>query len=36
VVDLGANVDRAVELKAQLEQDPRFAGIPIVLDLELG
>ncbi len=35
VVDLGSNVDRAVELKAQLEQDSRFAGVPIVLDLEL-
>ena len=35
VVDMGANVDRAVELRAQLEQDPRFRGIPIVLDLEV-
>jgi response regulator RpfG family c-di-GMP phosphodiesterase len=35
VVDMGANADRAVELRAQLEQDPRFRGIPIVLDLEV-
>ena len=36
VVDMGSNVDRAVELRAQLEQDPRFRGIPIVLDLDVG
>jgi hypothetical protein len=35
VVDMGGNVDRAVELRAQLEQDPRFKGITIVLDLDL-
>jgi PleD family two-component response regulator len=36
VVDMGANVDRAIELRAQLEQDPRFRGIRIVLDLDVG
>ena len=36
VVDMGSNVDRAVELRAQLEEDGRFRGIPIVLDLNLG
>ena len=36
VVDMGSNVDRAVELRAQLEQDPRFQGIPIMLQLDLG
>jgi PleD family two-component response regulator len=36
VVDMGGNVDRAVELQAQLEQDPRFRGVPIMLELELG
>jgi len=35
VVDMGSNVDRAVELRAQLEQDPRFRGIRIVLDLDI-
>jgi response regulator RpfG family c-di-GMP phosphodiesterase len=35
VVDMGSNVDRAVELRAQLEQDPRFRGIPIMLELDL-
>jgi PleD family two-component response regulator len=35
VVDMAGNVDRAVELRAQLEQDSRFRGIPIVLDLDL-
>ena len=35
VVDMGGNVDRAVELRAQLEQDPRFRGIPIMLELDL-
>jgi hypothetical protein len=35
VVDMGSNVDRAVELRAQLEEDPRFRGVPIVLDLNL-
>ena len=35
VVDMGGNVDRAVELQAQLEQDPRFRGVPIMLELEL-
>jgi PleD family two-component response regulator len=35
VVDMGANVDRAVELQAQLEQDPRFHGVPIMLQLDL-
>ena len=35
VVDMGSNVDRAVELRAQLEQDPRFRGIPVVLDLKI-
>jgi len=35
VVDMGGNVDRAVELRAQLEQDPRFRGIPIMLDIDL-
>ena len=36
VVDMGSNIDRAVELRAQLEQDPRFRGIPVVLDLDIG
>ena len=36
VVDMGGNVDRAVELRAQLEEDPRFRGVPIMLELELG
>src|SRR5712692_5434349 len=35
VVDMGGNVDRAVELQAQVEQDPRFSGVPIMLQLEL-
>ena len=35
VVDMGGNVDRAVELRAQLKQDPGFRGVPIVLDLDL-
>lgn len=35
VVDMGGNVDRAVELQAQLEQDPRFDGVPIMLQLDL-
>ena len=35
-VDLGANIDRAVELKAQLMEDPRFQGVPIMLDIDLG
>jgi PleD family two-component response regulator len=35
VVDMGSNVDRAVELRAQLEQDPRFRGVPIMLDIQL-
>ncbi|MFL5311974.1 MAG: hypothetical protein ACJ79H_16200 [Myxococcales bacterium] len=35
VVDMGGNVDRAVELRAQLEKDARFRGIPIMLDLDL-
>jgi PleD family two-component response regulator len=35
VVDMGGNVDRAVELQAQLEQDPRFTGVPIMLQLDL-
>ena len=35
VVDMGGNVDRAIELRAQLEKDPRFSGVPIVLDLDL-
>jgi hypothetical protein len=35
VVDMGGNVDRAVELQAQLEQDPRFNGVPIMLELDL-
>jgi len=35
VVDMGSNVDRAVELRAQLEQDPRFRGIPVMLELDL-
>ena len=35
-VDLGANIDRAVELKAQLIEDPRFQGVPIMLDIDLG
>ncbi|HEX9487105.1 MAG TPA: hypothetical protein VF976_08575 [Gemmatimonadales bacterium] len=35
VVDMGGNVVRAVELQAQLEQDPRFSGVPIMLQLEL-
>ncbi len=32
---MGGNVDRAVELRAQLKQDPGFRGVPIVLDLDL-
>ena len=36
VVDMGRDVDRAIELRAQLEQDPRFSGVPIVVDLDLG
>ena len=36
VVDMAGNVDRAVELQAQLEQDPRFRGVPIMLELDLG
>jgi len=35
-VDLGSNIDRAVELKAQLMQDPRFQGVPIMLEIDLG
>jgi PleD family two-component response regulator len=35
VVDMGSNVDRAVELRARLEQDSRFDGVPIMLDLDL-
>jgi hypothetical protein len=35
VVDMGGNVDRAVELQAQLEEDPRFRGVPIMLELDL-
>jgi PleD family two-component response regulator len=35
VVDMGGNVDRAVELQAQLEEDPRFRGVPIMLELNL-
>jgi len=35
VVDMGSNVDRAVELRAQLEEDPRFRGIPVMLELDL-
>ena len=35
VVDMGGNVDRAVELRAQLEQDPRFRGVPIMLDIDI-
>ena len=36
VVDMGRDVDRAIELRTQLEQDPRFSGVPIVVDLDLG
>ena len=36
VVDMGRDVDRAIELRAQLEHDPRFSGVPIVVDLDLG
>jgi hypothetical protein len=35
-VDMGSNVDRAVELRAQLEEDPRFRGVRIVLDIDIG
>lgn len=35
VVDMGSNVDRAVELRAQLEEDPRFRGVTIMLELDL-
>jgi hypothetical protein len=35
VVDMGGNVDRAVELQSQLEEDPRFNGVPIMLELDL-
>jgi len=35
VVDMGRNVDRAIELRAQLEEDPRFSGVAIVVDLDL-
>ena len=35
VVDMGGNVDRAVELRAQLEQDARFRGVPIMLDIDI-
>ena len=36
VVDMGGNVDRAIELRAQLEKDPRFRGVAVVVDLDLG
>ncbi len=35
VVDMGNNVDRAIELRAQLEMDPRFRGVPVMLELDL-
>ena len=34
-VDLGTNIDRAVELKAQLADDPRFQGVPVMLEIDL-